>query len=165
MNIWLVRHAVAHERSARRWPDDSQRPLTPAGRRKFRQAARGLATLLPRSTPILTSPFVRARQTADLLSAASGGRVVECAELAHGGAVAAVIRLLNRRAGTRAVLVGHEPEFGRLLAAMVGARGMRSTNFEFRKGGAACLEFSGRIAAGSGTLLCFLPPKVLRALR
>jgi phosphohistidine phosphatase len=162
MKVFLIRHAVAHERDRKRWPDDSRRPLTPAGKRKFHQAARGLARLLPRSTTILTSPFVRARQTADILSARTGGKITECPPLAHGGTSAAVLELLRGHAGKSVVLVGHEPEFGRLLAAMLGAKNAR---FDFRKGGAACVEFGKRIAAGGATLVSFLPPKVLRAAR
>lgn len=162
MKVFLVRHAVAHDRDRASWPDDSQRPLTSAGKRKFRKAARGLANLMPRSTTILTSPFVRARQTADILSATAGGKIIECPELAHGGTAAAVLELLRVHADKTVVLVGHEPEFGRLLAAMLG---MKSARFDFRKGGAACVEFDKRPAAGGGTLVSFLPPKVLRAAR
>lgn len=161
--VWLVRHAVAHERSRKRWPDDSLRPLTGDGKRKFRKAARGLATLLRGRTPILSSPFVRARQTAEILASATGEKIVDCAELAHGGTPAQVFALLRARAHRRVVLVGHEPELGRLLAAMLGARSPQ--RLRFRKGGAACVEFGGRVAPGAATLTWFIPPKLLRTLR
>ena len=85
MKVFLVRHAIAHARSRARWPNDALRPLTPAGKRKFRKAARGLATALPTSAALLSSPFVRARQTAELLAAALGRKkIVEARELASG---------------------------------------------------------------------------------
>lgn len=162
MKVFLVRHAVAHERDRKRWPDDSRRPLTADGKRRFRKAARGLATLLPGKSPVLTSPFVRARQTAAILSAVVGGKIVECPELAHGGTPGSVFKLLELRVEQNVVLVGHEPEFGRLLASMLGAA---NTRLAFKKGGAACVEFRGRVAPGGATLAWFLPPKILRALR
>lgn len=162
MKVYLVRHAIAHDRDRVRWPDDAQRPLTPGGKRKFRKAARGLVKLLPGSMPILTSPFVRARQTAAILSAVAGGKIVECRELAHGGTPRAVFELLKLRAEKCVVLVGHEPGLGRLLAAMLGAGTAR---LGFRKGGAACVEFPGPVAPGAAILAWFLPPKTLRALR
>lgn len=162
MKVWLVRHAIAHERDRKRWPDDSRRPLTPAGKRRFRKAARGLMKLLPRSILILTSPYARARATANILAAAGGGKVVDYRELAAGGTPRSVFALLNLRKTDAVVLVGHEPDLGRLAAAAVGGG---SARLRFKKGGAACVVFSKRIAPGAATLLCMLPPKVLRALR
>ena len=162
MKVFLVRHAIACERDRSRWPDDSLRPLTPDGRRRFRKAARGLSKLLPDKCPILTSPFVRAKQTAGILSAVAGGKIVECRELAHGATPGSVFELLKVRVEAGVVLVGHEPELGRLLPAMLGAG---SARLEFKKGGAACVEFRGRIAPGGAKLAWFLPPKVLRSLR
>ena len=68
-HLYLVRHAVAEERGPA-WPDDSQRPLTEEGAKRWRRQAAGLAALEARPDLILTSPFTRARQTADLLAAA-----------------------------------------------------------------------------------------------
>jgi phosphohistidine phosphatase len=160
--VILVRHALAHERNRARWPDDSQRPLTAAGKRKFRKAARGLTRLLPKSAPVLTSPYVRARETAGILTAVHGGRFIECPELAHGESPRAVFELLRVRAGAAAILVGHEPDLGRFLAAAIGAD---KAQLVFKKGGAACIEFKRRVAPGTATLRWFLTPRLLRALR
>src|SRR4051812_24699133 len=117
MKVFLVRHAVAFERSRKRWPDDSLRPLTPAGKRKFRRAARGLARLLPRSAPIITSPFERARMTADLLRRARGSRKpLESPALAADQPARKGIALLRTRKEGALVLVGHEPYLGDLLS-------------------------------------------------
>jgi phosphohistidine phosphatase len=165
MKVFLVRHALAYERSRKRWPDDSLRPLTPAGKRKFRHAARGLATLLPRTAPIITSPFVRARQTAELLCKAMGRRKPQQqAELAAHQPARKGLALLRSRQGAAIVLVGHEPYLGNLLSLAL-AGSTRRLDAAFRKGGAVCLEFDGRIAPGGATLLWMLPPKTLRNLR
>lgn len=162
MRVFIVRHAIAHERDRKRWPDDSLRPLTAAGKRKFRKTARGLVRLLPGKAVILTSPWLRARETAAILAAAKGGRSIDCPELAGNEATRAVFELLRLRPGTDQVIVGHEPALSRFVAAALGAGDARIT---FKKGGAACVEFPGRLVAGRGTLLWHLTPKMLRAMR
>src|SRR5215216_1931675 len=68
MDLYIVRHAVAFGRDPDRWPDDSKRPLTPEGEEEFRVAARGLAQLASRVDAILSSPYLRAWRTAEILS-------------------------------------------------------------------------------------------------
>ena len=65
MRIVLFRHGPAGRRDDRRWPDDGLRPLTPRGKERTEQAARGLARALA-LTRIVTSPLVRATQSADV---------------------------------------------------------------------------------------------------
>lgn len=148
-----------------RWPDDALRPLTPEGKKRFRKAARGLAPLLPRGAVVLTSPFVRARETAELLAATARlGLPIACKELAAKETVNSAFALLAARREKCAILVGHEPNLGKLLAAALVGDGAPFT-VDFKKGGAACLEFRARIAPGRATLHWFLPPKVLRTMR
>ena len=63
LEVIVVRHAIAFERDRGRWPDDALRPLTPAGKRRFRKAAQGLRSWSPRVDAMPSSPFVRVRQT------------------------------------------------------------------------------------------------------
>jgi phosphohistidine phosphatase len=164
MKVFLVRHAIAHERNRARWPDDALRPLTPAGKRKFRSAARGLAGVLPRSAALLTSPFVRARDTAALLAKAMGRKkVIECAELASGRPAHEVFEMLRARKDEAVILVGHEPNLSTLLSACLHEHAR--LNIDFKKGGAACVEFGARVQPGRGTLRWMLPPRVSSALR
>jgi phosphohistidine phosphatase len=163
MKVFLVRHAIAHERDRARWPNDALRPLTPAGKRKFRAAARGLASVLPRSAALLTSPFVRARDTAALLAAELGRKkIIECGELASGEPAHKVFALLRARKDENVILVGHEPNLSTLLAACLHAHAR--LKIDFKKGGAACVEFESRIGRGRATLCWMLPPSALRAL-
>lgn len=162
MRVYVVRHAIAHERDRKRWPKDSLRPLTAAGKRKFRKAARGLARQLPDRVAILTSPWLRARETAGILAATHGGRCIECPELAGNESTRAVFELLGLRSGSDQVIIGHEPALSRFIAAAMGAGNARIV---MKKGGAACLAFSGRVTPGRGTLVWHLPPKMLRAMR
>ena len=165
MEAWLVRHAIAHERDRERWPNDSLRPLTPGGKRKFRKAARGLARHLPKSAVLLTSPYVRARDTATLLARVlPRAKVIECQQLAADESTAGVFRLLRSRKEKCVVLVGHEPSLSLLLSAALAGERSR-LEIEFKKGGAACIQFARQPDPGGATLKCMLPPRVLRALR
>src|SRR5689334_9138628 len=122
--LYLVRHAVAAERGDD-WPDDTKRPLTATGVSRFRDVVKGLAWFDVGIDEIYTSPLVRARQTADLLSAGLSDkppvRVLD--ELAPGHEPARVLDELAKRVKRRRVaLVGHEPDLGELAAAILGAQ-------------------------------------------
>jgi len=164
MQVILVRHAIAHERNHGRWPDDSQRPLTAEGVRKFRKAARGIVTCLPTAPALLTSPYVRARETAAMLGKiAKLPKAVECRELAASESAQRGFVLLRTPKERAVILVGHEPWLSEFLAAALAGANARF-KIEFKKGGAACIEFDGRPEPGRGTLRWLLPPRVLRAM-
>ena len=165
MKIFLVRHAVAFERSRARWPIDPLRPLTPAGKRKFRKAARGLARCLPKAAIMLTSPYIRARDTATLLAKAMcSAKPVECPELAPGESARKAFELLRSRPEKVLVLVGHEPNLSTFVSTALASE-QAGLKIEFKKGGAACLEFPGRIEPGRAILKWVLPPRLSRALQ
>ncbi len=165
MRLYIVRHAIAHERNLARWPDDSLRPLTAEGERRFRKAARGLALILPRSAVILTSPYARARKTAELLaSVARFGSPKDCAELAADKPTGELFAVLAKRTDQDLVVVGHEPGLGKLLVSALAGEEARFA-VEFKKGGVACVEFRGRPLPGRAKLVWMLPPRLLRALR
>jgi len=165
MEVILVRHAIAHERNHRRWPDDSQRPLTEEGVRKFRKAARGIAACLPTAPALLTSPYVRARETAALLGkVAKLPKATECPELAASESAQRGFVLLRTRKERAAILVGHEPWLSQFLAAALGGAEAR-LRIEFKKGGAASIEFKNEIEPGQACLHWMIPPRFLRALR
>jgi phosphohistidine phosphatase len=161
MQLLIIRHAIAVERGTPGVPDED-RPLTPDGETKFAEAAKGLASLVDRPHALLTSPLLRAKQTA-AIAAAAWGRIEpkETAALA-GGTFEEQAAVLDRypRDATVAV-VGHEPHLSDLLARVLGSR--HDDRLAFKKGGAALVEVPGRLAGG-GQLVWFLPPKVLRKL-
>ena len=84
--LYLIRHGVAEERGDA-WPDDAKRPLTEDGIARMRKSARGLARLGVTFDVVLTSPLVRARQTADIVASAFDPRpsIVTIDSLAPGG--------------------------------------------------------------------------------
>lgn len=158
--LYLVRHGIAAERGDE-WPDDSKRPLTHKGIAKMREVVRGLGDLGVDLDLILTSPLVRARQTADLLREGLGGSVPleETTLLAPGGRPADLIDLLrSKRKAERVALVGHEPDLGQLAAFLIGAR----APLVFKKGGVARIDFQRFPPVPPGQLVWFALPKMLR---
>jgi len=165
MELLLVRHAIAQERDPKRWPDDGERPLSAGGAARARSAAAGLRRITERPALVLTSPLLRTRQTAAILTQiARWPRARNCVQLTPGTPPEELLALIARERAGRIALVGHEPDLGELLAACL-AGGARTLAFEFKKMGVARLEFDGRARAGRGRLLWLLTPKILRAIR
>jgi phosphohistidine phosphatase len=165
MDLFLVRHAIAQERDPKRWPNDGERPLSAGGAARARTAAAGLRRIAERPALVLTSPLLRTRQTAAVLTQiARWPRARNCAQLAPGTPPEELLALIARERAGRIALVGHEPDLGELLAACLSG-GARTPAFEFKKMGVARLAFDGRARAGRGQLLWLLPPRVLRAIR
>lgn len=163
IELYLVRHAVAAERGPK-YPDDRLRPLTPGGSRKFAAAVPGLIELGVTIDFVLTSPLVRARETAILLASGLKPKpaVAEIEALAPGGRPQAINDAIRAHAkkNRRLALVGHEPDLGELAARLLGARG----SVEFKKGGVCLIDADGATPTGPGTLRWMLTPKALRAL-
>ncbi len=161
MQLLIIRHAIAVERGTPGIPDE-ERPLTPEGEERFAEAAKGLASIVDRPDALLTSPLLRAKQTA-AIAAAAWSRIepTETPALA-GGSFEEYAAVLDRYRGDSTVaIVGHEPHLSAVLARLLGSR--HDDRFAFKKGGAALLDVPGRLAGG-GHLAWFLPPKVLRRL-
>jgi len=116
-HFYVVRHGRAE---ARHPAGDAERTLTADGRARFAAHARALASQLPLRS-IGTSPLVRARETAELLGAATGAPVVEEASLAPGALSGREILALGRRLGAGVALVGHNPEFAEAVALAAGS--------------------------------------------
>lgn len=163
IELYLVRHGLAAERGPK-YPDDRLRPLTPAGVKKFAESVPGLDELGVAVDFVLTSPLVRARETATLLAAGLKPKpaIVEVEALAPGGRQQAVIEAIKTHAKRyrRLALVGHEPDLGELAARLLGARGM----IQFKKGGVCAIDVDGATPGGPGTLRWLLTPRALRAL-
>lgn len=161
--LFLVRHGLAEERGSD-WPDDRRRPLTERGVNQMHQVGRGLARLGVDLDLILTSPLVRARQTADALASACrrAPGVVEIASLAPGMPQAAVFADLETHARrSRLALVGHEPDLGALASRLLGQR----RPLVFRKGAVCRIDLDGLPPDHLGTLRWFATSKILRRRR
>ena len=164
MRVVLFRHGPAGERDASRWPDDDLRPLSPSGETRTRAAAEGLARLVGDVREIWTSPLARCEASAAMLrEACPGAKRVTVEALRPGGSWREIIEKphAGRRAGT-IVLVGHEPDLGKLAGLLVfGApRAM-----PLKKAGACAIDFGRDVDAGKGEMVWLLTPKVLRSLK
>ena len=165
MELLIIRHAIAFERDRQRWADDAARPLSPAGIRRSRRAAAGLKELYKVPDRLLTSPLVRARQTAEILMEVAGWPPAKIApELKPGQGAAAVLTLLAQDRSKRIAIVGHQPDLSALLAACL-LEGSSTLPIEIKKNAAACLSFDGRARVGSAVLRWLATPRMLRGLQ
>ncbi len=161
--LYLIRHGLAEERGDA-WPDDSKRPLTDEGISRMRKAARGLARLGVTVDVVLSSPLVRARQTAEIVAAGLDPRpaLVNIDSLAPDGSYAAIVADLEKHGRkTRIALVGHEPAVGELAARLIGSR----HPLELKKGAVCRIDLDQIPPGGPGDLRWLLTPKILCAIR
>jgi len=160
MNLFFLRHGIAGDRAD--WKgDDSLRPLTSKGRSQLVLTAKVMASLGIEFDAVLTSPLVRARETAEIVAARLGAthRLREEPRLEPGFDVTRLSDVLAGRGRDRTLLlVGHEPDFSHTISALVGGG-----NLEMKKGGLARVTLTSDRPL-RGELVWLLPPKLLRRL-
>ena len=160
--LYLIRHGLAADRDDE-YPDDAKRPLTSEGVSRLRKEAKGLQALGVVFDQILTSPLVRAKQTAEVIAQGQDEKVpvAQLDALAPGGTPAQVVHALVEYSQRRSIaLVGHEPNMGELAAKLLGTR----TPVPFKKGAICCIEFEALPPAKPGSLAWFATPRMLRKL-
>jgi len=150
MRLYFLRHGKAD------WPDwkqpDDERPLTKEGRKEMHEVGEFLARCKVKVDSVLTSPLPRAEQTADI--AAEHLKVV-CHEeklLAPGFRAQDLPRLLRKHPQDELMLVGHEPDFSQVIAALTGGK------VKMAKAGIALVDYADQ----KGKLLWLVPPKLTR---
>jgi len=160
----LMRHGEAGEADSRRWPDDRQRPLTDAGRREHARVAEGLRRMGVRFDRLLSSPLVRARETAEITARAFGGTPApELTDLLGDRAEpAATLTGLAVVEASALLCVGHEPTLSRLASLLISRDG--SARIEMAKSGVAVIDCVGQVAPGRGVLRMHLRPSELVGL-
>jgi phosphohistidine phosphatase len=162
MRLLLIRHAHAGDRDPEQWPDDRDRPLTDKGRKTHRKVSRALGKLDLIPAKVLTSPWLRAAQTADIMVQELGLRApaVEVAALAT---EPDLVRLADDIGdpGPDAVvaLVGHSPWIEELASLLLtdATGGLR---LDYPKSGVMEIELE-RVARGTGVLRFFLRPRIV----
>jgi phosphohistidine phosphatase len=159
MDLYLFRHGIAVDRDDPDCPLDPDRPLTGKGERRTRAAARGLRALRVRPDLIVTSPYRRAVQTAEIaaeeLGYAESLRYSD--DLLPDGDPTALLSSLWTSPAERVLCTGHNPNLTMLIAA---ATAQPDAFAALRKAGGAFLE----LGATGGTLRWLLEPKTLRLL-
>jgi len=156
VEIWLLRHAAAEERATS--GRDADRTLTEDGHRRAREVAHGLAALEPGIELVLTSPYARARQTAEPAARALKllGRLRETGSLEPDRDPEDVLAEVRAEGVESVLLVGHEPHMGALLGRLVLGRGGHP--IPMKKAAVARVAWEG---SGAGSLRALLPAKVL----
>jgi len=166
MELYLLRHGLAVERGTRGFVDDFARPLTPKGRRQLRKTAAALKKLGRDFDLILSSPLLRAKQTAEIMAAAwkLKKRLRYSNALAPGGVAAILLRQLGRvkPAPKKILLVGHEPDLSRLISLLV--TGGLQLQLDFKKGGLCKLEAESLRAGSCARLVWMLTPKQMKLM-
>jgi phosphohistidine phosphatase len=151
--LWLLRHGEAEPHGTR---PDPERELTGRGREQSRAAGLALAALGVQVQLALTSPKVRARETARLACAALGVEAVEHEALAAGFDAGDALALLGAAGPDQRVLVvGHEPDFSQVVYDLTGGR------IDLKKGGIAAIRMDG----AQGELVALLRPRELDRIR
>jgi len=163
--FYVMRHGVAVTRDSAGFPDDSKRPLTPEGKQKMRKITAGLKRAGFDVDWIVTSPLVRAVETAEIVAEGLGRGVPLdfCDALAPGGSAEALIAFLAKHPTRKRVLVvGHEPDLSELCSRLLGAG--RHGNFAFKKGGCCLITFDVFPPKSPGRLVWWLTPRLMRKL-
>ncbi len=163
--LLIIRHAIAKEReaAARLGISDTERPLTKKGVTRMKAITAGIAGHIPTPACLLSSPLLRAYQTAELLAADYPGLAVTTEKgLSPGAPLMPLVTTLQQQANEGvSILIGHEPDLGKLISLLL--FGKATTAIQLKKGGAALLGFPRCIDSGQATLLWLMTPRQLKA--
>jgi phosphohistidine phosphatase len=156
----LLRHADAGDPMAWDGPD-STRPLSDKGRKQVARLGDYLAGIGYEVDVVISSPRLRAEQTAELVADRVKAKVRVDDRLGSGLDLETVDAIVDDAGDPeRVLLVGHDPDFSELLAVLCGAAGVT-----MRKGAFARIEVDRPLDAGTGTLRWLLPPDALKTSR
>lgn len=163
MELLLFRHGLAAEPDAELFPDDSHRPLTPEGRKRTREVCRALRAMKLKFDLVLASPFVRAKQTADIVAEVFGiqQHLHLSSNLAPGFNPRSLVTELRRAAQPedRVLLVGHEPDLSQLASLLIS--GKTQAGITLKKAGLIKLAVDELACGRCATLEFLLTPRLL----
>jgi phosphohistidine phosphatase len=158
MELYLLRHGLAGKFTGR--GDDSKRPLTPKGKRKLERIAKAMQAMELSLDYILSSPYTRARQTAEIVAEAF--ELTKALELTEaltpsGDMEALILRIHQLKPTPKAVLLaGHEPYLSELASWLVW--GDSNASIQFKKGGLCKLSTDFLKTGRCATLEWLLTP-------
>jgi phosphohistidine phosphatase len=152
MQLYFLRHGEAD------WPNwkksDDERPLTDFGKKEMRDMAKFLRRLKVRPDLIVTSPFPRAEQTAEIAADCLKAKLRKDELLAPGFGMSELRSLLQRHRADSLMIVGHEPSFTNVISELTGA------SLKLSKAGVALVDLDSE--SEQGRLLWLFPPKFAR---
>ena len=162
MNLYVIRHAIAVDEGTSDYESDSQRPLTDKGRRKMRQIARALRSLGVEFDLILSSPYVRARETAEILADVfkMKKKILFSDNLIPLGNPELLITEVNEKHSVDSLaVVGHEPHLSTFVGLLVAETA--KIDITLKKGGVCCLSADDLHHEHRATLEWLLTPGIL----
>jgi phosphohistidine phosphatase len=162
VDLYLIRHADALPLGEGGTTDDADRPLSDEGRQQAQRLTEALQRHGIRPAKVLTSPLLRARDTAEgILRHWTGDRpeLVECPELKPGFRQKRLARVLEKLDDSSVALVGHQPDLGRWAAWLIGSK---KAQVEFAKGGMAYLACEEDVRRGAGSLVWLVTSEWLK---
>jgi len=162
MEIYILRHGIAVERGTPGYKRDGDRPLTEEGVEKMRQIAKAMREMDLQFDVIFSSPYVRAKATADIVAETLGENVTLTDSLLPEADPAELIDEINDEKPQRVLLVGHEPDLSALISTLI--CGKRNADIELKKGGLAKLTAETLTYGKCATLNWLLTPKQLRKM-
>jgi phosphohistidine phosphatase len=162
MQLYIVRHGIAIDRDDPKCPADPERYLTEEGKEKSKQVAKGVAEVGAVPDLILSSPYLRAKQTAEIFAAEleyPKQKIRETELLLPGAESLQLFRELAKEKEASTVFVfGHAPHLDDLAATAIGSKHHFCS---LKKAGVAVVELR-RLMPPSGELLWLATPKILR---
>jgi phosphohistidine phosphatase len=157
VELCFLRHAQAADRETWDRPDE-ERPLTEKGRRQAERLGRLLAAAGFAPDAVITSPLVRARETAEIVAGLVGVGVLAEPRLGEPLDLATLDAILDDAGSPRRpIVVGHDPDFSELVTELVGG-----APIFMRKGALARMDVERPLEPGAGELRWLLPPDLLR---
>ncbi|HSY58563.1 MAG TPA: phosphohistidine phosphatase SixA [Terriglobales bacterium] len=162
MILYIVRHGIAVDRTDPNSPPEPERPLTARGVKKTRLGALGLAKMGIKPDLFITSPLIRAVQTAEIVAEALGfapNKIRASDDLKPAANPAEFLKELARLKAKEVMCVGHAPHLDTMISQLAGARGVFTS---LKKAGVACFEHGA--SQGRWELLWLATPKMLRQL-
>jgi phosphohistidine phosphatase len=161
MDIVLMRHGRSTARDSHVGADE-QRPLTADGLKRLKQALPGMHRVAPCIERVVTSPLLRARQTAEVVAEGYSAPLKESAALAPGADPQVITRWLTRQHDDVLLLVGHESDLGRLASWYL--TGSNESFLPMKKGAICVIHFAGKPAAAKGELRLLFTAGQLRRM-
>jgi len=164
MELYIVRHGIAQPRGDESVTNDADRELTEKGRTRTRQAAQGLRLMRCRPGLIVTSPLVRAAQTAEIMAEVlrPASPVQVCDFLSPGARTADLVAWLCGLEQQEVMIVGHMPDVAEMASALIADR--HDVDIVFKKAAVCHIAFEGEPAPAAGRLECLLQARHLRGI-
>lgn len=163
MNLYLLRHGIAVDPSVPDFAKDADRPLTPKGKRRLRQITGAMGVLKISFDVILSSPYVRAAETAEIVAKDLKRRkqLQLTDDLTPGGNPKSLIQQINdlRPRPKNVLLVGHEPYLSKLIALLTA--GNTNLQIDLKKGSLCRLETESLRYGRCATLVFLFAPRHL----